>query len=150
MYQLSQANQFGQVCCICYLCGMSVFDVRSRRLPIVLLLCGLGAASVYQILFGTIPLAFSLAGAAVGVGFLAVSKVTGEAIGYGDSFLILELGIYLGFWNLLYLLMISFTVAAVFAMAVLVIRHFKRKTVFPFVPFLLTGYVAVLLSGGLL
>lgn len=143
MYQLSQ------VCCICYLCGMAVFDICSRKLPVILLTCGIGAASVYHIFYGTIPSAFSLAGAAVGVVFLAVSWVTEEAFGYGDSFLILGLGIYLGFWNLLYLLMISFTVAAVFAMVLLVIRHFKRKTVLPFVPFLLTGYLIVLLSGGL-
>ena len=143
MYQLSQ------VCCICYLCGLSALDVRSRRLPVSLLACGIGAACVYQVFWGTVPSGISLAGAAIGVLFLVVSKITGEALGYGDSILILGLGIYLGFWNLLGLLVIAFFIAAGFAMVVLAIRHFKRKAILPFVPFLLTGYVAILLSGGL-
>ena len=40
-------------------------------------------------------------GAAVGAGFLLLSKVTGEGIGYGDSWGILVLGLYLGLWKLL-------------------------------------------------
>ena len=40
------------------------------------------------------------AGIGVGVLFLLVSKVTEEAIGYGDSVAIMILGGYLGFWKL--------------------------------------------------
>lgn len=140
--------ELSEMCWICYLGGLSIWDIRTRRLPVCLLAVGIGAAAVYQIVLGNVPSALSLAGAAVGLVFLAVSKVTGEAFGYGDSILILALGIYLGFWRLLCLLVVSFSLASGFAMIVLVIRHFKRKTVFPFVPFLGTGYLILCLLDG--
>lgn len=140
--------ELDQVVCACYLLGLSIFDIRSRRLPVCLLAAGAGTAALYQIITEAVPGILSMAGAAVGIVFLAVSKVTEEAFGYGDSLLILVLGIYLGFWNLLCLLVVSFTLAAGFAMIVLTIRHFKRKTVFPFVPFLSVGYFVMILFGG--
>lgn len=139
MYELSQFF------CGSYLFGLSVWDIWSRRIPVCLLALGAGAAALYQMLWGDVPGILSIAGAAVGVVFLIVSKVTEEAFGYGDSFLILVLGIYLGFWNLLCLLVIAFVLAAGFAMIVLAARHFKRKTVFPFVPFLEIGYLLMVL-----
>lgn len=140
--------KLSQVFCACYLLLVSVFDIRNRCLPVCILVLGAGAAAFYQMIFGTLPGILSLAGAAVGIVFLCVSKVTEEAFGYGDSFLILVLGIYLGFWKLLCLLVVAFTLAAGFAMIVLAVRHFKRKTVFPFVPFLGAGYVLLVLFGG--
>ena len=77
-----------------------------------------------------------LSGAVVGLLFLAIGKVTGEALGYGDGVLIGILGIYLGIWDLLGLLATTFFLTALFAAAVLVISKFKRKSAFPFVPFL--------------
>lgn len=139
MYELSQ------FLCGGYLLGLSVWDIWSRRIPACLLALGAGAAALYQIIWGEIPGILSIAGAAVGVVFLIVSKVTEEAFGYGDSFLILVLGIYLGFWNLLCLLVASFMLAAGFAMVVLAAKHFKRKTVFPFIPFLGIGYLLMVL-----
>lgn len=140
--------ELNQGFCICYLLGLTAFDIRSRRLPVCLLAAGAGAAAAYQMISSTVPGMLSLAGAAVGIVFLAVSKVTEEAFGYGDSLLIFVLGIYLGFWDLLCLLVVSFTLAAGFAMIVLAVRHFKRKTVFPFVPFLSAGYFVMILFGG--
>lgn len=89
-----------------------------------------------------------LSGAVVGLLFLAIGKVTGEALGYGDGVLIGILGIYLGIWDLLGLLATTFFLTALFAAAVLVISKFKRKSAFPFVPFLGAAYVIVLAAGG--
>mgnify|MGYP000600478300 CR=1 FL=1 len=48
------------------------------------------------------------AGIGVGVLFLLVSKVTEEAIGYGDSVAIMILGGYLGFWKVVGVLAAAF------------------------------------------
>ena len=66
-------------------------------------------------------------GGAVGLVFLAVSKVTEEAFGYGDSMVIGVLGIYLGFWNLLSMLVLTFILAAMTAMFVLTKQKFHRS-----------------------
>lgn len=83
----------------------------------------------------------------MGIVFLLISRVSGESFGYGDSILILIIGIFLGFWNLMYLLLGAFSMAAVFS-AVMMIKHrFNRKSSFPFVPFLAAAYLGGMFIG---
>lgn len=72
---------FGQLCCVGYLCYLSVLDIQKRRLPEGLLAAGVGIAAgvaALRIFWGFGPFLLGLAGAAVGVGFLWISKVTDE------------------------------------------------------------------------
>lgn len=142
IYKISQAG------CLVYLGSLAVLDIRNRRLPIWLLALGGVLAVGFQIFWRGMPELLIASGGMVGLVFLAVSKITKEAFGYGDSILIGVLGIYLGFWNLLSLLTAAFLFAAVTAMAVLVRQKFHRKALLPFVPFLGTGYAVILLFGG--
>ena len=76
---------FGQLCCVGYLCYLSVLDIQKRRLPEGLLAAGVGVAAAIaalRIFWGFGPFLLSLAGAAIGVGFLWISKITDEAFGY--------------------------------------------------------------------
>lgn len=132
------------IICGGYLCILAVIDMRFRKIPIWMLGAGVGGAVIYQIVWSELPVVLSVAGGATGIVFLLCSKVTREALGFGDGILILALGIYLGFWKVISLLTIAFTLAAGFAMVVLVFKKFHRKAIFPFVPFLCTGYFLVL------
>lgn len=147
MYQLGQET--AQALCGGYLCVLAALDIRFRRLPVWLLLAGIFCAAVYQGIWSDVPLALSMAGGATGIVFLVSGKVTEEAFGYGDGILILALGIYLGFWSLLGVLTAAFVLAAGFAMVVLVIKKFRKKTAFPFVPFLCMGYFLMCFTGAL-
>ena len=69
-----------------------------------------------------------------------IEMVTG-GIGYGDSWMILNMGIFLGIWNLLGMLMLAFLVAAMAAGAGLWSGKWKRTTRMSFYPFLLIGYL---------
>lgn len=145
---MTEIYKISQMGCLFYLVGLAGLDMKNRRIPVWLLAAGGILAVVFQLYQKEIPLVSAAAGAAAGGVFLAVSRVTEEAFGYGDSVLIGVLGIYLGFWNLMNLLMISFFFASVTAMGVLVIRKFKRTTVLPFIPFLAAGDLVILLLGG--
>ena len=57
----------------------------------------------------------------------------------GDSLMIAVTGVYLGFWNVLYLLVWAYVLAAVFAGYVLIRKGFQKDAAFPFVPFLLAA-----------
>lgn len=148
MTEVTRLYSISQTGCLIYLGCLSVLDIRNRRLPVWMLLAGGILAAVFQILWKGMPGVLVAAGGAVGIVFLAVSKVTEESFGYGDSILIGVLGIYLGFWNLLGLLVLTFILASGTAMAVLVKRKFRQKTLLPFVPFLGIGYAVILLLGG--
>ncbi len=138
-----------QMCCVGFLCYLSVLDIQRRRLPVWLLATGAGAAAgfvVYRMFWGIGPLMLSLAGAAVGVAFLGLSKVTDESFGYGDSIVIVGLGLYLGLWKLLCVLMGAFGLSAIFSMVMMKTQNFQRKTTLPFIPFLGAAYIILLLS----
>ena len=129
---------FGQLCCVGYLCYLSVLDIQKRRLPEGLLAAGVGIAAgvaALRIFWGFGPFLLGLAGAAVGVGFLWISKVTDEAFGYGDSILIIALGLFLGLW-----------LSAIFSMVMMKRQNFQRTTTMPFVPFFGAAYVVLLLA----
>ena len=84
-----------------------------------------------------------LAGLLPGIFLLILSKITREAIGYGDGLILLFIGLSLGFWECIG---IFFTgLLGVFLAALLILLFFGRKKglEIPFIPFLLTG-----LAGG--
>ena len=120
---MQQMCELSQGVWIVYLTCLSVIDIRTRKIPIWLL------------------------GAGVGIAFLGISKITREAFGYGDGIVILILGICLGLWDLLIVLMVSFLGASLIAILLLVWSKGAKKQSMPFIPFLCIGYVAVILMG---
>lgn len=130
---------------ILYLAALSIQDLRNRTVSGKLLAIGMVYAVLFQILWGEQLLSEWLLGAFVGICFIGVSKITKEALGYGDSLLILNLGIYLGIWKLMYLLLIAFAISGVFSIAILIKCHYHKKKTFPFIPFLAAGYVLLMI-----
>ena len=130
-----------------YLGVLTVMDIRNKRLNLLFLLSGflLMAAGffckreIHPLLLAT--------GAGVGLVFLLASRVTGESFGYGDSLLILIMGAFLGFWDVLSVLTAAFLLAAVFSVIMLIRKRFSRKTAFPFVPFLMIAYTGGMILG---
>ena len=67
------------------LTGLSFMDYKIRKVPRdVLLLCMAGTV-LYQAVTQNIDWMVSLGGGLIGMIFIGISKITREAIGYGDS-----------------------------------------------------------------
>ena len=143
--------ELSQGICIAYLSMLSVLDMRFRKVPVWLLVVGGIAGTGHQIWKwvkgDSVSIVLIGVGAIVGILFLGVSKITGQALGYGDGIIILILGICLGFWDLSIVLMIAFFIASVMAIALIVVKKGKRKRTMPFVPFLCIGYIVFVLMG---
>ena len=75
--------------------------------------------------------------------------VGGRWIGYGDSLAILILGIYLGIWGLLEVLMTAFFILGIIGLICVVIKRKKKGLAFPFYPFLTVGYLLGVCIGGI-
>ncbi len=130
-----------------YIAALAVMDFKYRKLPLKTLLSGLFIAAAGCLCGRKISPVLLATGGCMGIVFLLISRVSGESFGYGDSILILIIGIFLGFWNLMYLLLGAFSMAAVFS-AVMMIKHrFNRKSSFPFVPFLAAAYLGGMFIG---
>ena len=86
-----------------------------------------------------------MGGVAVGLLFFGISKVTKEAVGYGDSWLVTILGMYLGGRRLLEVILTATVLAGIFSLIFCVFQGWDRKRSIPFVPFLTVAYLGVVL-----
>lgn len=82
-----------------------------------------------------------LGGILIGVVLLLLAKITREKIGYGDGWIFVVTGIYLGFHSNMYLLLLSLFLASLVSICLLVFKKVNRKTELPFVSFILPGYL---------
>ncbi len=131
------------------LTGLSVMDCKIRKVPGDVLLICMAGSIIYQAVTKTVDWRLSVTGGLVGIMFLGMSRFTREAIGYGDSLAILILGIYLGIWGLVAVLVAAFFILAVIALMCIVMRRKKNNLTFPFYPFLTAGYLLGICTGGL-
>lgn len=129
-----------------FLTGISVEDIRYRKISFPTLAAGWGLTLVYGLCFREAALPICFLGAGIGGVFLGLSSLTKGAFGYGDSMIICMLGVYLGAWKLLFLLTCAFAGLGAFAVILLAKCKWNRKTAFPAIPFLTVGYVALVLT----
>ena len=76
-----------------------------------------------------------------------ISRLTKEAIGMGDVYVMLLLGFMMGFANTAALLFVSMFIASVFGILLMLFKGKSRKETLPYMPFLLGAYVWMLFSG---
>ncbi len=144
MWSISQVVTIGM------LSALSIGDIYSRRIPVYsLVFCNL-AAMGYQIFIGKEDIWLILGGIGIGILFFLVSRVTNEEIGYGDSWMILILGIYLGIWRLLEVLSAAFLFLVLAAVGCMTMKKMSGKYKLPFIPFLTGGYLCCVFMEGIL
>lgn len=137
MLQIGRAIMFG------YLAALSIIDWRFRRLPQSFLIMGSVLAVGLTVMSENVLWKQCLAGLGVGVVFVGFSKITREALGYGDSWVLCILGIYLGVGKLMEVLAAVWSLLLIAGIIAFVKNKRSGKLTFPFVPFLLTGYLSM-------
>ena len=122
-----------------------LWDIRKREVPMVYLLIGTIGAVAIQIWQRPQLWYECLLGVIIGILFCLLSKVTKEQIGYGDSWMILNLGICFGAWKLLAILALGFGVCSLITVVGVLRKKLRRKERIPFYPFLMIGVAGVML-----
>lgn len=118
-------------------------DWKTRQISLrMLLLLGV-AVVILRIAVAQDTAASTLGGVLIGILFLGISKVTRESIGYGDSWIIILLGIYLGGKKLLGVVLGACICASIFSLLTCLRKGWNRKYTIPFVPFLAAAYLGV-------
>lgn len=131
------------------LCGLilvSWMDIRWRKIPVAILAFFSFVIVSYRIYDREMDKILVVGGIVIGILFFIMSKKSGESIGYADSWMILLLGIYQGFWGILGTLTGAMFLLAVVSLVVIVIKRGSRKAVLPFFPFLTVGYLLWIMS----
>lgn len=121
------------------------WDCRKKQIPVALLLLMTGIVIVS--LFCKEESIYSkIGGALIGILFFAVSRCTKEAIGYGDSWIILNLGIVLGLYKLIQVVFWAAFAAGIFSLFLLWKHKWKKRETVPFVPFLTFACLGVMVT----
>ena len=123
----------------------SISDFKKKTMPAVLLIVFSITVLGFVIFGDSAGVRLRVGGAVLGMLFLLISKCTKEAIGYGDSWLILLLGIQLGYLEAISVLFAASLLAGVASLFILWKCNWKRDTSLPFVPFLSISYLGAML-----
>lgn len=78
-----------------------------------------------------------------GIIMLAISKITQEQIGYGDGLLMMILGLYLGWKDLIVVFSISLIIIMAASVMIYIFRSKLKYKGIPFIPFLFISYLLV-------
>ncbi len=133
-----------EVCTLVFLGINAWMDVKKKEISLVSV--GFFSALGFLWLFyrggGLLEAAVPLG---IGVFFMALSFASGGAVGMGDVWVLLALGLMLGAERFLWTLCIGMLLAGGWALILLVVLKKNRHTEISFVPFLLAGYVGGML-----
>ncbi len=118
----------------------AVFDLKTKKIPTVLLITGgLALAAAVPLFAQELPLRQRLLGLVPGLILLGIS-LWKRMIGIGDVVLILMYGWGLGFRMMCFHLLISFLCLFPVSLSLLAFRRLKRTDTIPFYPFAAIGY----------
>lgn len=127
--------------CILGFLGLNTWtDIRRKEISLVAAAVFAAGSLIWTACTGRISTSFFIP---VGISafFLVVSIVTKGALGMGDGWLMMALGIAMETEEFLVMLLIGLGCSAIWAGILLVILHKGRKAEIPFVPFLFLGYI---------
>ena len=128
-----------------FLFAAALIDLRTGRLSLWFLVSGVAAGLLLLFL----PARFSIKGFLFamipGTALFLIALITKQAVGYGDCALLLITGIFLGLELTMLLFLISLLFAGGFSILLLVLQKKGRKGELAFAPFLLAGYVSILI-----
>lgn len=116
-------------------------DLRTKTVPGAICIAGLGSGVLLNVFSGRIPLWEIAAGCAVGGMLLLIAKLSKGGVGYGDGLTLSACGVWLGFYENVFLLICALILLALFGTVLIMLKKAKRKDSLPFIPFLLAGYV---------
>lgn len=123
-------------------------DIKTRRLPVSLIVTGGLAGILYQCLVNGIIGIVQFSGMAVGMLMIGISRIGRAGIGLGDGVLFLVLGMFYSFDQMIELLMKASIMTGVFGLILMVSKKGSLKTELPFVPFVCVQYVLLQIVNG--
>lgn len=119
----------------------AVYDGVEREIPLGVVWMGIIVALVLHIqgLGGNGTWLAVVSSVMPGVMFWMLSFITGERVGYGDGWMLIMVGLFMGLWKSFLILMVGLILSSLVVLILLVLGKASRNDQLPFAPFLLLG-----------
>jgi len=124
-----------------FLAVCAVSDGIWKKIPLAVVWLGILAAVILRLAGATGETSWMAAGLsfAPGVMFWLLSFLSGEKVGYGDGWVLLMIGLFLGAGRCFLILFAGLLAESLAVLILLAFRKVHRDGEVPFVPFLLLG-----------
>lgn len=119
-------------------------DIRKKQLSVKWLIY-FGITALIVDIFYKIPFPMCISGMIPGVMLLLIGAASKEAVGYGDGFSVMVLGLFLFLRDTIWVLSAGFFISTVVSIVILSSGRRKRVQTVPFLPFLTAGFAWYLL-----
>ena len=124
----------------------AVIDGTKREIPIVVVWLGIAAAIVLRLQGAIDEGSWFMAVLSMipGAMFWMLSFVTGEKVGYGDGWMLVMIGSFVGLWRCFLILLIGLIAESISVLILLAVQRISGDRRVPFAPFLLFGLGVVI------
>jgi leader peptidase (prepilin peptidase)/N-methyltransferase len=131
-----------------FLAICAVWDAVKKEIPLLVVWLGMVTAVILRAAGVIETQSFGVLGAVLLPGFLfwVISYVTREKVGYGDGWILLLIGLFIGAAKCMAVLMAALFAESVFLIIMMALQKIHRDNEVPFVPFLLVG-LGVIMCG---
>lgn len=127
--------KWGYIVALCIVFVSVYRDIRQHRINIYLLIAGSFLAVVTRVMTDA-PLKEGVVGCIPGILFLICGYMTRHAIGYGDGWMFMIIGMCLGIQESVLVLSICLILIAIYGLFMMVVRKKTRKTAVAVMPWL--------------
>jgi leader peptidase (prepilin peptidase)/N-methyltransferase len=126
----------------------ALWDAVRKEIPLIVVWIGMLTAVLLRAAGVIETESWGMMGAALLPGFLfwVISYVTREKVGYGDGWILLLIGLFIGVAKCMAVLMAALFAESVFLIIMMALQKIHGDNQVPFVPFLLAG-LGVIMCG---
>lgn len=123
----------------------TIQDLRYKKIQLLYGIIAIPFIFLGIILLDNKEITSRIFGLITGVIFYLFSVLSKEQLGKGDAILLTITGLSLGVWDNLCFIFISLLFTAIYSIIRIIIKGFRKKESIPLMPFLLLGYISLLL-----
>ena len=127
--------KWGYIVALCIVFVSVYRDIRQHRINIYLLIAG-SLLAVFTRVLADAPLKEGIVGCIPGILFIICGYMTRHAIGYGDGWMFMIIGMCLGIREIVLVLSICLIFIAIYGLFMMVVRKKSRKTAVAVMPWL--------------
>lgn len=120
-------------------------DYRKKSISAVCSIIMLVGMAACVMIYGYTDWKNLLCGMLPGAAVVILSIISGQAVGSGDGMILMVIGAVRGAYEAVMVLMFAGLAASVIMLVLLMARKVKKKSTIAFIPYLLAGYVGVML-----
>ena len=137
-------QEINKVLILIFLALLSVFDIKTKQIPLWLILTFAVIFAGMCFVNGYVGHAALLLRLLPGIFLLAVAFATKQSMGYGDGVALLLVGLLLDIWTSTALLLLALLISAATSVIILLSKKGDRQTKLPFMPFMLAAWMVML------